>query len=419
MPESEWGASSYRLITLHEVRRYLRLSHGVGLAVLIALSYALGSMLLGGMLVFARFSGGYSVLLIPNNALGLQSWNYPGLLIEAPWGFVELPFFATVAMLLVSAGVGLGMAVAILLAARLVADRKSAAGRPAATSAVAGLTPAMIALVTLGACCSVTAGATAGVGLVADASGSSTTNLLLNNWYLGVFQIAVVYLALIAQELLLNVYGGLFGTRDPAFVPLARTRAPIDRRALASGALRAGLLAAGVTWILAVLAAWTTVNPATASASLWFGWVVQHWLIGGLAVVAALSPETLQKAGPAFVTSRPGLALRGLLLLGAWSLAVWVPPPIAGAGVAGFGNEVLGLLGAPAAVGAVSPAFGWGVALALRWTFQYLLLASFAAAVGWSPTRVLDWLSEPDPRSLRNSVAGPTPATGAVPSDGR
>ena len=134
-------------------------------------------MLLGGMIVLARFSGGYSVLLLWGNALGLQSWNYPGLLIEAPWGFVVLPFFATLSMILVSVGVGLGMAVALLLGAQLLREHRATAGRPTTTGAIAGLTPAMIALVTLGACCSTTAAATAGVGLVAQSSGSSISNL--------------------------------------------------------------------------------------------------------------------------------------------------------------------------------------------------------------------------------------------------
>ncbi len=58
----------------------------------------------------------------------------------------------------------------------------------------------MIALVTLGACCSTTAAATAGLGVIAQASGTSIDELLANNWYIGVFQILVLWIALIAQE---------------------------------------------------------------------------------------------------------------------------------------------------------------------------------------------------------------------------
>lgn len=381
----------------------------MGLAILIAVAYALGSMILGGMLIFVRLSGGYSILVFWGSALGLQSWNYPGLLIEAPWGFVELPFFATVAMVLVSAGVGLGMAVAIVLGYRLIRDRRASAGRPAATGAVAGLTPAMIALVTLGACCSVTAAATAGVGLVAQASGSSTTNLLLNNWYLGVFQIVVVYIALVAQELLLQVYGGIFAANDPAFALPAPPPARLSRKTLATASLRAGLLAGGITWALAAVANWTTVDPIGAPPGLWFNWLVEHWLVGGFAVVAALAPTTVSRWSRWFSSTAPGAVVRASLLLGAWSLGGWVPPPLAGAGIEGFGNELLGALGASPAVGAAVPAFPWGVALFLRWAFQYVLLAGFAGAVALAPRAVLHWLAPTTPHSVEETTSPSAP----------
>lgn len=408
------------LLTLHDVRGYLRRSHGVALAMFIAVAYALGSMLLGGMLVLAHYDGGYSVLLIWGNALGLQNWNYPGLLIEAPWGFVELPFFATFSMVLVSIGVGIGMAVAVLLGAHLIRDRRAAAGRPTATGTIAGLTPAMIALVTLGACCSTTAAATAGIGLVAQSSGSTTSNLILNNWYLGVFQIVVVYIALIAQELLLRVYGNLFAGTDPAF---ARSEPPprrLDRRTVAVGAARAALLAGGITWVLAVLAAWTTTSPATASAGLWFNWAVEHWLLGGVAVVTALAPRTVRRWILGSISSVPGLAFRAALATGAWTLGAWVPPPLSALGVEGFGNELLGALGLPASVGAVSPVFPWGIALLLRWGFQYLLLAAFAGGVALAPSATLSWLSETEAADLPVGTTGATTtSTVRVPAEVR
>ena len=380
----------------------------MGLAAFIGVAYAIGSMLLGGMLVFARYSGGYSVLVFWGNALGIQPWNYPGVLIEAPWGFVELPFFATVSMLLVSAGVGLGMAVAIVLGVQLLRDRRTSAGRPAAAGTVAGLTPAMIALVTLGACCSTTAAATAGVGLVAQASGSSPSNLLLNNWFLGTFQVAVVYVALIAQELLLRVYGSLFASNDPAIASTESTRPSWNRHSLGPLALRFALLAAGVTWALAVLAAWTTSSPATASGGLWFNWVVEHWILSGVAILAGLAPDVLRGWLRSVASTIPGYALRALIFVGAWTLGAWVPPPLSGAGVEGFGNEVLGLLGQSAAVGAVSPGVDGGVVLVLRWAVQYLLLAGFGAAVALAPKRVPDWLSERDRRPVADRPTEPT-----------
>ena len=399
-------------LSLREVRSYLRRSHARGLAVFIAVAYALSSMLLGGMLVLARYSGGYTILVLWGNRLGFQNWNYPGLLIEAPWGFVDLPFFATLSMVLVSVGVGLGMAVAIVLSYRLLRGRKAAAGRPAAAGTIAGLTPAMIALVTLGACCSTTAAATAGVGLVAAATGSSTTNLLLNNWILGVFQIVVVYVALLAQELLLRVYGTLFATNDPGFSEETVFRRSVDRHAIATTALRVGLLAAGVTWALAALADWATVNPFGASAAMWFNWAVEHWLVSGVAILAGLSPRTLERWFAPIAATSVGRAFRGGLLVGAWTLAGWLPAPLAGAGIEGFGNELLGTLGAPAAFGAVAPPFPWGPLLLLRWAFQYLLLAGFAGAVSIAPAGVVAWLASDDP----HPSTGPSPESVPAPT---
>lgn len=420
MSDSPNDHSLASLLVLRDVRRYLRRSHGVGLAVLIAVAYALASMSLGGMLVLGRYSGGYNVLVLWGNALGLQSWNYPGLLIEAPWGFIELPFFATFSMIVVSAGVGLGMAVAILLGIQLVRDRKGRAGRTAATAGIAGLTPAMIALVTLGACCSVTAVATGGVGLVAEASGSSSTNLLLNNWYLGVFQIVVVYVALIAQELVLRVSGDLLGVGSSQPSAPKALPASLDGRSLAAAALRIALLAGGLTWCLAVLADWTTVHAASAPAGLWFNWLIEHWLIGGFAVASALGPRTIhgwvRRAG----ATASGLSLRAVLFVAACTLGLWVPPPLAGAGVEGFGNELLGLFGVPATFGGVGPVFPWGVALALRWSFQYVLLAAFAGTSALTPARSLSWLSETKRLGRERSIsASASPASGPISTNAR
>ena len=406
------------LLVLREVRGYLRRSHGTGLAVFIGVAYALGSMLLGGMLILARYPGGYSFLVLWGNALGLQPWNYPGLLIEAPWGFVVLPFFATLSMILVSAGVGLGMAVAVLLGIQLLRSRRASPGGPVATGTIAGLTPAMIALVTLGACCSTTAAATAGVGLVAQASGSSTTNLLLNNWFLGVFQVVVVFVALIAQELLLRMYGTLFASGDPAFSSRSRPHPPMDRRAIVTGVLRAALVAAGITWILTAVADWTNVSPAAAPAGVWFNWIIEHWLVGGLAIVTALSPRTLRDWYRSVAATPRGILFRVSLCLGAWTLGGWVPPPFAGAGVEGFGNEILGALGAPASLGAVAPTFAVGYSLVFQWCFQYLLLAVLAGLVALYPRETLEWFAGPAsseiPRSSPEAVITAPSASGAA-----
>jgi len=390
------------------------------MVVFFALLYALGSMALGGMLILARLSGGYSVFVLWGNALGQQPWNYPGLLIEAPWGIVELPFLATWSMLLVSVGVGIGISVGLLIAVRLIRERRRAASTPGTVASIAGLTPAMIALVTLGACCSTTAAATAGVGLVAQASGSSVNNLLVNNWYLDVFQVTVVLVALLAQELVLEVYGGLLGLGGISIGELAPAPPRVGRgRYLAGGALRAALLIAGVTWSLSMMAEWTTVNPASAGVGLWFQWIVLHQVVAFLAILTALFPRAVadwMTAGRS-VAQR---AVRGLVLLAGAALVGWLPPVAAGAGVAGFGNELLGALGLPASWGAVPPAYAPGLALFLRWGFQYLLLGGFAVAAALTPDRAfrpVRWsLGRAESDSTRDSVG---PLAVAPPSSSR
>ena len=394
------------LVTLREIRTFIRRSHARGGVVFFGLLYVLGSLFLGGMVVLGDFPGGYTTYTVWGGTAG--AWNYPGLLIEAPWGVVSLPFFATFAMIVVGVGVGYGMAVAFLLAIQLLKSRATRANGSSAAGAFAGLTPAMISLVTLGACCSTTAAATAGVGLVAQASGTSASNLLLNNRYLGVFQIGMVWVALLAQEMLLVVYRGLFG---PSPSELARAPAPrrVDRRFVAAGVLRVVLLGAGLVWALAVLAEWTTVNPATAGAGYWFQWLVQHELVAGLAISYALFPAA---TGAILVSWQRGAGwvLSLALLVGGLSLMLWVPPPLPAWGLDGLVNQILGAAGAPANWGAIAPGPVGGLALYLRWGFEYVLLGGFAAVAALAPRRVLDWFSDPA------SVPSNEPVTSDLPT---
>jgi hypothetical protein len=413
--EAPSSADSLSILILAETRRYLRRAHARMMVAFFALLYALGSMFLGGMVILARTPWGYSAEVLWGNALGQGTWNYPGLLILAPWGVVTLPFLATIAMILVSVGVGIGVSVALLIAAQLVRDRKQSSARPGAIGSVAGLTPAMIALVTLGACCSTTAAATAGVGLVAQASGSSLNNLLVNNWYLDLFQVVVVFVALLAQEMLLRVYGGLFGLgprADGSGVPVDAP-VPWGARLVAGGLLRAALLIAGITWSLAMFADWTTVSPWSASATLWFQWIFQHQVVSILAILVALFPGAVARS-----LSRTGLrpvryGLRLGLLVGGLSLATWVPPVVAAGGAAGFVNELFSVAGLPATWGAVAPVYAPGLALYVRWGLQYLLLGGFAVAVSLSPGRAIApalWtrgssLEDASPRVERSATA--------------
>ncbi len=371
-----------------------------------AIVYALASMLFGGMIVLGTIRGGYTVEILTRAASFEPVWDFPGLLIVAPWGVVSLPWFPTLAMIVVSIGVGIGMSVAVLLLFRILRARRSAAGGPAVAGSVAGLTPAMISLVTLGACCSTTAAASAGVAVVAAVTGTTTATLILNNWFLGVFQIAVVWMALVAQELLLRVYGGIFGLADPRTPSGVLSPAPkVDRRFVAGCALRVGLLAGGVTWSLATVADWTVVNAFQAPAATWFYWIIEQQLVAFLAIFAAFAPAGTYVTLLRIFQRRWGLLVRAVLAVGGLCLLVWVPPPFAGWGIEGFGNELASVFGAPASWGAVAPVFTPGLSLYLRWSLQYLLLSLFALGVVIAPTSVF--------RPLLATVGHPIPS---VPS---
>jgi hypothetical protein len=326
-------------------------------------------------------------------------------------------------MVVVGVGVGYGMTVAFLLAIRLVRNHGLATGGSTATGAFAGLTPAMISLVTLGACCSTTAAATAGVGLVAQASGTTASNLLLNNWYLGVFQIVMVWVALLAQEMLLVVYAGLFGRPTTGeWSGVASSGRRVDGRFIAGAAVRILLLAAGVIWALAVLAEWTTVNPTSAGAGYWFQWIFQHWLLAALAIGAALFPTASRNA---LVRARSGLGwvMLTLVAVSGLSLLLWVPPPLPTWGVDALGNQVLGAVGGPASWGAIGPGAVGGVALYLRWALEYLLLGGFAIASVVRPQRIFAWLTDSATTRVSPPVAeadkGPHSEPRRAPVDSR
>lgn len=408
--------SSLSILTLREIRRYVARSRAVAMCAFLAVVYTLVSMLQGGMLILQHIDVGQqtTVSVIFASGIGYQNWNYPGLLVVAPWGIVSLPFFGTISMAVVALGVGLGMGSAILLAAALLRGRaaRSTAG-PTAVGSLAGLTPAMVGLLALGACCSTTAAAAAGVGVIAQLGGTTSSNLLVNDWYLGVFQMVVVWVALVAQEMLLRIYGGWF---DPTVFRESGPAPRWDWRTLAGGAVRSVLLVGGLLWSLAVVVDWTTVAPATASAGTWADWLLLHFLVSAVALTAALFPSALARG---IGTVRAGAGAVGLRLLVGLSgvlLAVGAPPPLSGWGIEGFGNELLHVAGAPGAVGAVAPPFGPGLALAFRWGMQCLLLGGFALAVAVRPRRALVPLLWSVPPSSPTGVP-PTPAVGdAAPS---
>ena len=374
--------STLSILTLQRSRAILRSPAGRALAISVGFVYGFASLLVGQMLWFGP-TGQTDVtttfLTAPDSSAW---WNYPAVLVLAPGGGLALPFFPVVTMVIVSIGVGIGMAVGVVLAARLLRMRRQTSATPTFASSAAGLTPAMLALVTLGACCSTTAAATAGLGAVAQSSGQSLTTVFLNTWYLGVFQMAVLGVALVAQEQLVVVYGSVAEDATAAVALPA-----VDRRSVLAALLRVGLLAGGVTWFLAGFLELAAPPAGAVPAVLVAQVLLQHLLAGGLGVLAGLfGPRVVGWfSGPLSV---PKLLPRIAVAIAGVSMVLGAPPPISEWGLYGFVNEVLGRDGVSASLGGVPPPFT-GLALALRWAFQLLLVGTFALAVAFAPRSAL------------------------------
>jgi hypothetical protein len=415
VPEAAPPLDLVSVLSLREIRAFLRRSHTLPLATFLAVAYALGSMLGGGMLVFEPIRGGTTIEILTGSGTGAGWWNYPGLLVVAPWGILALPFFATIAMLLVSAGVGIGMAVAGGLLVRLIRPSPEEVARSKAVGAITGLTPAMIGLVTLGSCCTTTAAATGGIGLIAQASGTTTSNLLVNTWYLGVAQLAIVWAALVGQELLLAVYGGLLGLGGP---PVPLVPPPFDRRWAAGAALRVALAVGGLLWSLSMLAEWTVQGPGSAGVGWWFRWIAQHQLLAVIALLASFYPAGAVRLGRSLRLGW-GRVLGGLIAATAVSLLVWLPSPLPAWGLDSLGSQLLGYVAGPSAFGAIAVGGVTGLALVARWGLEYILPAGFALALVLAPERALAPLLATVARPAASRPAGPaSPRAGApkVPS---
>jgi hypothetical protein len=377
--EGAWATA-----TLHRSLQLVRTREGRLLAATAAGLYLFAALLVGKMLVFGPTgSTGVTTIYL---ASGQPWWLFPMYVVLAPNAVLELPVFAVTAMILVSAGIGVGMGVAGVLALRLLRWRRQPLASPTALGSVAGLTPALIALLTLGACCSTTAAATAGIGVVANATGTTTDTLLVNTWFLSIFQLAVLWVALVAQERLIVVYSALLDptrTLEPA-EPLPRP----DRRSIAMGGARVLLLAAAITWSLSMLASWAVVGPSTSSGAQWADWVLLVQVPALAAGVVAISPAAVLRAGSARWMRWGNPLVRCVLIVSGAVLLVGVPAPLASGAFHGFGNELLGGLGVPASHGGVVvPGFS-ASALAARWGLQMVPLGALTLGLGLFPSRV-------------------------------
>jgi len=419
MPVPARRSELWSLVALRETRQALAPRRYRLLVAATAIIYAIVAMLVGGMLYIASspFDLHWFFYVYPKGPG--PPWSYPAIIAGGPYFFLDLPLLSGILMTLVSAGIGLGMALGIVLGARLLHRRRSRQFGPATLGTAAGLTPAMIALVTLGACCSTTAAATAGIGIVARSSGTSPAVALANAWYLGVFQLVVVYVALLAQEQLLRIYRFAVephsSSEPPA--PIARGASRIDRTSIVGGVLRVVLVVVGLTWLLSVLTLGFDTAGARPPPLVEIGGVLQRVGPGLLAVVAGLFPERLVALGAGTRRKALSASLRSLMVVLGASLVAWIPPPWSGPGFCGLANELLGFAGFPSGWGAVTPPAIGLVALVLRWSLQFLLLGLFTVVVGLSPEAATKRLLGASSRPDRGEVAPTTTSTSPTPSD--
>lgn len=194
------------VLSLLRIRSFVRGRMARTLALAIAAAYAGAALWAGAMLQFVPTgASGISVQVLESSG-SHEWWNFPALFVVAPGGVLVLPWFATLTMIVVSVGVGWGMSAGLLFAIRVVrAWRRERSGAGIASS-LAGLSPALVAGTTLGACCSTTATAVGGLEMLAAATGVSVSALTVDTWYLNLFQIGVLALALLGQETLLLVF---------------------------------------------------------------------------------------------------------------------------------------------------------------------------------------------------------------------
>ncbi len=379
MNQTASGYSIRQSLSLPNVRRLLRERHGWLLAIGLAIAFAIISMFIGGMITLSPVQGAYEFELIGWS--GTQSWwFYPEFLGVQPWGLVQLPWFPTLAMTLVSLGAGMGAAAGIVLLAPLL-RRKNRKSGAALGGIAAGTAPAAAAFATVGACCCTSCGTAAGLVVVAATTGTSVSDLLINTWYLALFQISVVYAALLFQDRALR------RSLDHCVVP------KLDRYLIATSLLRLALLIAGLTWAMAMFAEWAQTDPWTAPAPIWYHWMFEHLLLSGVAISVALFPAELEAVVRRWGHRIPGLATRVLLAVAAITWGGWVAPSLVQLGLGGFFNELFGYLGLPSAWGATPPDVALGPALYFHWAFQHLLLAGFSLSLAVAPLTVLRWLN--------------------------
>lgn len=204
--------------------RLLARDRGWAIAAILAAAYVLGSMFLGGMLVGPGPSS--------SQGLGLAEIGPTGARLATPAFVLSFPWVAGSFSVLIGAAVGVGLSAGILLARRVLAVFRAPSAGVAPASAVAALTPAMLALVTLGACCStLTAGVGPGAASLAGGLGSGPAASAL----FGGLQLGLLATSLLVQERIIQTFAQPLALSRPSEVR-SRPREWLSGRRFLDGA---------------------------------------------------------------------------------------------------------------------------------------------------------------------------------------
>ena len=351
--------------------------------------YLFVALLVGKMLVFGPT--GTRDLSLVYLASGVPWWDFPILIVIAPNALLSLPLLVTVAMVAVATGIGLGMGVSIRLAVLLFRWRRRRAASSATVGSVAGLTPALLALLTLGACCSTTAATTASIGVIAEATGSSTDILLANAWFLSVFQVVILWVTLVAQDRLVVVYSALIGPSDAD--ASGSSSAPRTGRGPGWTAIRALWLAGAVLWALTPVALAGTFAAASSPGVVGIGWLL-GFEAPAVAVIAYALFGSADAGGNG--RARDAARTRAFRIL-AGALAIGMP-------------AILLLLGGSGVLGADGSAIGIARGLAILLVVESGLLAIVVGAIARAP--------DPQGETARAVSVGPGTEGAGTPARG-
>lgn len=363
-----------RRLTLSRLRATVRSRTFRRIWILSTIAYLGVSVFIGQMVLIVPPGPGAAQIPTQVSWLGYgqvqNAYLAPALLVVSPYVVIALPFWGTVVMSLLGLGIGLSVASTVSV---FVQER-----RRQAELAASGVAPAITGWAFLGACCCTTCAAqVAATGVVGAAVGSTPSVLLSQSWPLAVLQLGVVALSLLYLE---------YRLERPAPGP----RPPVAARRLVSSVLvRIFLLVAAITWLFAMVAEWAEGSPVDPGTI--YHWSVEHVALGTFALLSAIVPVWV--GAQLARRTLPARAARGLLLVGAFTWGVWVPPVLVAQGLGGFVNELLGYLGAPASLGAVPPDSPLGAALYFHWAFQHLLLSGWAFVAAIWPVRALNAVS--------------------------